>query len=154
MGTATNERQTMDAKLLQKFLAKTGQICSVSWERDCKTRQGSPKVSKTVSAVVRAGLSYDSQAVVKEKRETGELPAKNAGLTWGEWLIFPYVIAHKGNHYFRFYPFPGGKVETAWQLDGRPADFEQVAPYLLASEKQEKNGDCFVVKAESILSLN
>ena len=144
----------MKPNLLKTFLDKTGQICSVVWRRSCKVRANCPfAIEKEVCATVRAGLNYDNQAVVKEKRETGELPAKNAGLSWGEWLIFPYVISHKGQNYFRFYPFPGGKVVTQYFRDGERVNFEQVEQYLLASEKQDKSGDCFVVNESSIVNL-
>ena len=110
-------------------------------------------IEKQVEATVRAGINYDNLGAVKEKRETGELPAKNAGLSWGEWLIYPYVISHKGNNYFRFYPFPGGNIVTKYFRDGERVEFEQVEPYLLSSEKGEKTGDCFVVNEIFIQSL-
>lgn len=144
----------MNSKFLKSFLDKTGQICSVTWRRSCKVRVGCPfSIEKEVCATVRAGINYDNLDAVKEKRENGELPAKNAGLSWGEWLIYPYVISHKGNNYFRFYPFNGGKVVTQFFRDGERVTFEQVESYLLASEKSEKTGDCFVVNESSILNL-
>jgi hypothetical protein len=143
----------METQLIQKFLAKTGQICKVTWRRECKTRKGSPVVHKTVTAIVRAGIDYDNQKIVQNKRENGELPKENAGLPWGEWFIFPYIVKHKENFYLRFYPFNGGKVLTKFELDGNTVEFDRVKDYLLSSEKQEREGDCFVVKENSILAL-
>lgn len=144
----------MNSKFLKSFLDKTGQICSVVWRRSCKVRVNCPfSIEKEVTATVRAGIDYDNQKAVQVKRENGELPEKNNGLPWGKWLVFPYVIEHKGQNYFRFYPFNGGKVTTQFFRDGERVTFEQVEPYLLASEKAEKSGDCFVVNESSILNL-
>lgn len=144
----------MKPNLLKTFLDKTGQICAVTWRRSCKVRANCPfAIEKEVTAVVRAGIDYDNQKSVQVKRETGELPAENNGLPWGKWLVFPYVIEHKGNNYFRFYPLPGGKVLTQYFRDGERVTFEQIEQYLLSSEKTDKSGDCFVVNESSILSL-
>lgn len=144
----------MNSKFLKSFLDKTGQICSVTWRRSCKVRVGCPfAIEKEVTATVRAGINYDNLATVKEKREIGDLPSHNPGLKWGKWLVFPYVIEHKGNNYFRFYPFTGGKVVTQYFRDGERVEFEQIEQFLLSSEKTEKSGDCFVVNESSILSL-
>lgn len=145
----------MQSELLKNFLAKTGQICSVTWKRDCKTLKNCPhKIEKMVSAVVRAGINYDKQAVVQEKRETGELPAENQGLPWGKWFVFPYVIEHKSEFYLRFYPFPGGKITRQFFMDGKPVEFQDVEAVLLASEKTESTGDCFNVRASSVLEMS
>lgn len=144
----------MNSKNLQIFLGKTGQICSVTWQRDCKVLKACPhKIEKRVSAILRAGLNYDNQAIVKEKREIGELPSENVGLLWGAWFVFPYVIAHKGENYLRFFPFPNGRIERTFLLDGKEVPFETVENYLLASEKTEKTGYCFNVRESSILSI-
>jgi hypothetical protein len=146
---------TMNSDLLQKFLSKTGQICSVTWQRPCKTYKGETrKVEKRVSAVVRAGVNFDAMASVKEKRENGELPPENTGLPWGEWFVFPYIIAHKGDHYLRFSHFPGGKLETHFFLDGKEVNKGKLREICLASEFTERESlDCFNVRASSILSL-
>lgn len=144
----------MKPNLLKSFLDKTGQICAVTWRRSCKVRANCPfSIEKEVSATVRAGINYNNLTAVQQKRESGELPEQNNGLPWGKWLVFPHVIEHKGNNYFRFYPFNGGKVVTQYFRDGERVDFAQVEPYLLASEKGEKTGDCFTVNESSILSL-
>lgn len=145
----------MEKQLIEKFLSKTGQICSVTWCRPMKTRKGvENRVEKKVSAVVRAGVNFDNMASVQEKRQTGELPAENTGLPWGEWFVFPYIISHKGEHYLRFSHFPGGKLEIHFFLDGVEVEKESLREVCLASEFAERESlDCFNVKASSIVSL-
>lgn len=145
----------MENDLLKKFLSKTGQICSVTWQRDCKVYKGETRsVQKRVSAVVRAGVNYDKMASVKEKREDGTLPAENQGLSWGKWFVFPYIIEHKGEHYLRFSHFSGGKLETHFFLDGKEVDKSELEGICTAAEFVDRDGlDCFNVRASSILSL-
>lgn len=140
--------------LIENFLAKKGQICSVTWQRSCKVKKNIPfSIEKRVCAVVRAGINYDNLNNVQEKRENGELPAENAGLPWGKWFVFPYIIEHKGEKYLRFYPFPNGEVKRVFLLDGAEVPFETVENFLLASEKQERDGDCFNVRESSVVSF-
>lgn len=144
--------------LLEIFLAKRGQFLSVTWERPVKKLKAfdSVNIQKRVEAhSVRAGINYDLINNVQEKRENGELPAVNQGLPWGEWEIFPHIIKHKGNRYFRFSTAQNSSFKREFLLDGKPVDFETVAPMLQASEKQEKNElDVFNVKEESIREMS
>ena len=146
----------MNETLLNHLHSRKGQFSHAAWSRPCKTRKGSPEIIKTTVATVRAGINYDNLSKVKEKRENGDLPAENAGLPWGEWFTFPYLITHKDNLYVKLYPSGGetsAKVE--YMMDGMPATYEQVEPYLLASEKRKETSelDCFTVKLESLITL-
>ena len=144
--------------ILETFLNKRGQFLSVIWRRDAKTKKGCPhKIEKLVAAhSIRAGVVYDNMAAVADKRESGELPAENAGLPWGAWYLFPHIIEHKGNYYFRFALNKGvSKFETTWLCDGVAVTFDDVAAWLLASEKS--NGelpDVITVKSGDIIQMD
>lgn len=128
------------------------------WTRPAKVRATNTlgKVEKRVRAIGRMGLDYDNLSSVQDKRESGNLPAVSGGLPWGEWAIFPYLIAHKGAHYVRLYNGTCASIKphAEWLLNGEPVDVETVRPVLLASETAEKEkGDCFTVRADYLTRL-
>lgn len=123
------------ANILNRSLGRKGQIGGFMWQRALKTRKGvSSLVTKEVRCVARVGIEYDNQRAVKEGRESGELPAVNQGLPWGQWLQYPYLIEHKDNLYLRIYPMPGHMPKEVYRLNGQIARREEVEPLCLASE--------------------
>jgi hypothetical protein len=129
----------------------------IEWSRDGKTRKGTvEQITKQVRMVGRIGIQYDKQKVVQEKRENGELPTENQGLPWGEFEVYPYLIAHKDKKYVRLYKGTSDKVKpkVAWFKDGEQVERSEIDHLLLASEKSSSKGDCFVVNAEDVTRLN
>ena len=132
-----------------------GQIATLLTCRDAKMRKGRPAIQKESRFQCRIGVNYDNIETVQIKREVGILPEENAGLPWGEWLVFPYVIGHKGNHYFRCTVLNNGYIpRTRWLRDGVEITKEEAQVDCLASEFSEKDNDVFTVKVESILEVN
>lgn len=129
----------------------------VEWLRPAKVRKTCVDIiQKHVRMVGRVGLDYDNQKAVIAKRESGDLPAKNAGLPWGNWEIFPYLIEHKGAFYLRLY---NGTSKTMvpmveWLLNGTVVPYEVIENELLASEKRDDDGECFCCKVENMLQIN
>ncbi len=126
--------------------------------KEMKTRKGvENKVEKITSIVVRGGIDYDNQAVVKEGREDGTLPEENAGLPWGEWVEFPYHIQHKGTDYVRFYSASGLSFEpkVEYYLDGIQVDKATIQPLCLASEFPNRQDAplAMTVKAENVKAI-
>jgi hypothetical protein len=129
----------------------------VMWNRNAKTFKGvSDIITKHVRMVGRVGIEYDKQKAVIEKRANGELPSENAGLPWGTFEIYPYLITHKGENYLRLYngTCPITKTEVHWFKNGAEVTKESIEGLLLASEKGDKTGDCFTVKTNDILRLH
>lgn len=138
--------------------AHKGSNLRAIWGKTLKTRKGvTDIVEKVTGIVVRGGIDYDNLSIVKEKRESGDLPSENAGLSWGEWLEFPIHITHKGTDYARFYPASGidFPVKVEYYLNGELATKEQVEPLCLASEfpKREDTPLCYTVKAENVRAI-
>jgi len=112
---------------------------------------------------LRSGIDYDNQKAVIEARESGELPAENSGLPWGEWKQYPYIIEHKGSEYVRFYPASGKDIKTGenfrpvteYYLDGELTTKEIIEPFCLASEfrKSESEPLCYTVKSENVQAI-
>lgn len=153
----------MDNKMLLAFMAKKGQFGSASWSKKLKTKKGIVDIVEKIVKCksVRIGVEYDRMKTVIEKRDTGELPAENAGLPWGRWHLFPHIIAHKpkGAHedsfYLRFSCSANTKFETLFLLNGLPATREQVEKLCPKSEfpEKEETPDVFNVKLDNMLEI-
>jgi hypothetical protein len=104
----------------------------------------------------RMGIDYDNMASVQAKRESGELPAENKGLPWGTWDIFPFMIEHKGAYYLRLYAGTSDKVkpEVHFFRNGQEVSKESIKADCLASETEEKTGDCFCCKVENMTRIH
>ncbi len=144
--------------LLETFLSKRGQFLSVSWQRPVKKLKAFESIDiqkRVVAHSVRAGVNYNAINNVQEKRENGELPAVNQGLSWGEWEIFPHIIKHKGNRYFRFSTAQNSSFKREFLMNGKPVELKEIENMILASEKQEKDElDVFNVKEENIKEMD
>lgn len=135
--------------------SKKGQFSRAAWVRNCKVKVGSPAVRKSTVMTVRAGIQYDNMKSVQDKRESGELPKENAGLPWGQWEVYPYLIQHNGTRYARLYPTASQSAQVAYFVNGKEQSYEQVEGYLLASEKRNDKAapDCITVKLADIVEL-
>ena len=140
-------------KLIDYLLTRKGQIVTVKARRACKVKKGSPFIEKETVFQAAVGVNYDNKLSVQIKRESGELPEKSAGLPWGEWETFPYVIRHKGKRYFRFSTVKNKFVpKTKYFLDGEEVEKAKIEEYLLASEKGSKQEkDCFNFNLSDVL---
>lgn len=139
--------------LVRRILSRAGQFTGFLWTRNLKTRKGvSDIITKTVRCVGRVGLSYEKRASVQDARASGELPATNAGLPWGQWLLFPYLIEHKGNLYVRIYPVPGRAPKVIYKLNGRIVRRSEIEALCLASEFGEVREDigCMTLNAQAL----
>ncbi len=147
----------MDITDIDSFLSKKGQFASILYEKEIKQLKGSPgKVTKKVRLTGRAGINYENLSSVIEGRENGDLPAESAGLPWGEWHKFPYVIKNKDQYYLRLTLGANTKPQVEYFLDGKPVDKGTALIYALASEKKSPDDVVPVVniKLENILEIN
>jgi hypothetical protein len=138
------------------LLGRKGQIVTITAIRSMKTRKGIlSKILKRSTFQAQVGVNYDNKASVKEKRESGELPAENAGLPWGQWEIFPYVIEHNGKRYFRFSTVKNNfQRQVSYFLDGKEVSKDLIESLCLASEFREKESlDTFTFPIEGIESI-
>lgn len=144
---------------VRALLTMTGQFVSITYGKECKMRKGMPQVLKFSKMTLRCGVEYDNIGAVKEKRESGELPAENAGLSWGRYVpnLYPYIIEHKGSLYFRFFTVPNSaKVSPMFVLNGKEITREEAERMCLASEFQERETtlETMTLKVDGILEIN
>ncbi len=141
--------------LVSSLIHIKGQIVRIETERDCKMRAGQPMVRKSSVFLCRVGVDYENMKSTKEGRADGSLPAENAGLPWGRWMIFPYVIEHKGEVYFRMTTMPGAKRwSPSYTRNGKQISADEAKVVCLGSEFTEKENTVFTVKIGSILKIN
>lgn len=148
----------MDYKKIQKKIKERqkGVFTAMVWERPCKTKKAfnNEIIVKRSEGVVRFGIEYDNMKAVQQKRNEGILPEKNAGLQWGEWLEYPYIITHKGNKYLRCATSQNNKIKTTYYKNGVKVPFEDVENMLLASEKKKTDElDVFTVNTDNIIAI-
>lgn len=138
--------------MLEKLMSKKGQIATLCTVRPMKVRKNCEPIEKHSQFQCRIGVNYDNIATVQEKRENGELPAKNAGLPWGQWHVFPYVIEHKGEYYFRCTTLPNANRWPAkYFRNGVEITAEEAKVDCLASEfKEGSRSEVFNIKVSSI----
>lgn len=143
------------AQHLQTLMSRKGQIVTLVTERDCKVRKGMDPVRKHSEFQCRVGVNYDNIQAVKDKRADGTLPAENAGLPWGQWVEFPYVIEHKGEYYVRCTVLRNNfRKAPTYSVHGNEITKEQAQIMCLASEFREgDDNDVFNVKVSSILEV-
>jgi hypothetical protein len=141
---------------LPVFLARKGQIVTVETVRPLKVRKGMPEILKHSTFQARVGVTYDNIGVVQEKRESGELPAENQGLPWGQWEIFPYVIAHKGEKYLRCTMLRNGFHRApVFTVNGAEITRDEAQRMALASEFSDRDDgpDVFNIKLSSVRAV-
>lgn len=139
-------------QFLDTLLSRKGQIVTVKTERPLKVRKDKPAVMKASEFQCRVGVNYDNIQAVKDKRADGTLPAENAGLPWGEWALFPYVITHKGEYYVRCTVVRNNfRKAPVYTMGGVEITKEEAQAIALASEFREgDDNDVFNIKVSSI----
>lgn len=135
---------------------KHGQISTVVIERPANlTQMGKNKgaIIKRTKFQCLIGATYDNRVGVISARHSGKLPSKNQGLPWGTWEKFPYIIQHKGQRYFRFYPIGGKmKVKSMYFLNGERLSDEDVAKYVKSS-RSNNSKFCLTVQENHVKSI-
>ena len=127
-------------------------------------KAGNVIVLKESEYVCRIGIKYDNIADVIAKRESGELPKENAGMSWGEWVpgLYNYVKRHtkKGetvvNLYFRLYTCKGANQYRRAQyfVNGKPVDKETAQSFCTKFAEDGDIKDCFEIYIRDIVEVN
>ena len=150
--TMNDKQKTFDILKYQK-----GSFISVELERPAKVLKGvTQAIVKQTKMVARLGINYDNMQQTQDKRESGEAPAQNAGLPWGEWDVYPYVIKHKGEKYLRMYA-DKHQVKTTYLVNGIETPKNELKSILQSSEFKAIDDNTtqltMTVKADTIKSI-
>ena len=132
--------------IINKAKSIKGQFVSVTYERPCKVKKGAPEIMKhTKASAMRVGCEYDGLKTTLESKgvTTKEEAHKlNTGLKGMSWVDYPVVLKsdYTGKEYIRFSTAKNTKFETEYTMNGKKVSKNEIADYLLASEKNH-NGD-------------
>jgi len=138
-------------EMLEKLKSRKGQVVTITTERAVKVKKGMPAVTKKSKFQCRVGVTYDNIQAVKDKRASGELPAENQGLPWGEWIEFPYIIGHKDDVFVRCTTINSGNTwPTVYVSEGREISVDSVKQMAYASEFAERERDVFNIRVSSL----
>lgn len=152
MKTTTKAKQ-----IREKFLKKSGQICTITYKKQLKTnaRNNTRLVEKVTTCQARAGIEYDNIEEVVQNRATGLAPKENKGLPYGKWVKYPYILEHNNNEYYRFTVLNNNVVpKSEYFIDNKPATFDEVKQLCIPSQfKVEQKSAIFNLPANSIIDL-
>ena len=146
---------------VDRFLSCKGQFVTVNFTTT-KTPAAKHKgvsLVKIVEGTFRAGVDFAKMKATEEGIAAGTRGPVQ-GLSYGDWLAFPYVIIHreKGQLYYRLYPTVPTKVnptpvKATYTVDGKEVDRNTFKSYLTPSAAREMDNDkippCINVKAEN-----
>lgn len=134
----------------------TGQFVKVSFKTSKKPAAAfkGAVLEKVTEGVFRAGINFANLTSVKDGITNGER-GEVQSLPWGEWVSFPYLIAHKGEQYVRLYPTEGCKTETKYLVNGVEVSKDEFNTFLTPSDAKpsDKPLECFTVKVSNLLSV-
>ena len=141
-------------QILSTVLARKGAIATFITQRPLKVRKGEQPIIKTSEFQARIGVNYDNIAAVQEKRENGELPAQNAGLPWGQWVVPNYIISHNDALYVRCTTVNNDfNVCTVYTRDGVLINASEAKRAALASEFSSSDSEVFNIKLNSVVEV-
>jgi hypothetical protein len=137
-----------------------GQFATLTMRRPLKVKKGVAETIKESRFTVRIGVNYDNQKAVQEKRESGDLPAENAGLIGREWVVFPYILRSlkTGKFQVRCTPIhnnPMAVREVHFYRDGKEITRAEAEVGAYASEFAEREPtDAFDITVDNITHVN
>ena len=123
--------------LIRDAEAHKGRIHTLRTTRDVKTLKtyDGPRIQKHAVYSARVGHDYANQSAVMEKHESGEV--QKMGMPAWQRYVSPAIREHKdtGKKYVGFQPL---SVKVEFTKGGEIVGKDEIAPFLLASEKQER----------------
>jgi hypothetical protein len=149
-------------EIVTALQGKKGQHVQAVWARKMKTRgEFSVSIVKRTEAWVRTGIKFANLKSVAEGIEQGTR-AEVGKLPFGTWRkgFENLIIDHtpKGQtesvEYVRLYPATFDNLKTPkveYFMDGVPATWEQIEPYLLARDNREV--ETFTLRAENVIEI-
>jgi hypothetical protein len=151
--------------IIAKVTRTKGQIHTIVGERPCGIRKKyiketgeEPVVMKRSTFQIRAGIKYDNQKKVKEKREDGRLPAENAGLRGMEWVdgYYPWLVKSikSGKLYVCGAPVNPGSSKSTYYKDGEEIEKDELVDIVLGKDiKSSTPGDWMYYALDNIIEF-
>lgn len=152
MSTASNTNNVINA-----FLAAAGQFASVTFKSNPKPAAAFKGVTleKVTTGVFRSGVNFANLASTKAEFATGERTEVQP-LAWGEWVQFPFVIAHKGERFLRLTTVAGVKSKSVFKVNGVEVSRDEFEQFLVPSARSDAKAatEVFNIKESNLVSFN
>ena len=134
-----------------------GQFLSVEMEKDETPMAASKKAGitlrKRTRMVVRTGVQFANLSSVKEGIASGER-GEVQPLPWGEWLVYPFAIVHKGKEYVRLTLGANTRPSCDYFVNGQQVKREDFIQHLPESKRVSKEpSEVLSVSLENITSI-
>ena len=143
--------------------APKGANIVVEWNRTLKplkTSGCSDTIVKSTRMVGRIGIDYDNIQTVKDKRESGELPAENAGLKGMIWIEPPYLLQSEksGRLLLRLYNGTSKTIKPEVHFFRNGVEVERNSLQGIVPSKDwqtaDKKGDCFCCHIDDMTRIH
>ena len=155
----------MQLNQVRQAIAATPKGANVilEWNRTLaclKTSGCQDTIVKSTRMVGRIGIDYDNQKAVQAKRDSGELPAENAGLNGMEWIEPPYLLRSlkSGRTLLRLYCGTSDKIhpEVHFFRNGVEVARESLNGSVASTDwkPSEEKPDCFSCHTDDIVRIH
>lgn len=140
-----------------------GQTLRATWQNTVpclKQYAGEVTVTKHTQCHVIAGVEFANRKEVREAIEAGTR-GEVQSLPWGSWLVYPFLIEHKGETYIRLFPPTEAQMQyfnlqhtSEWFANGQPITQEQAIEYCGSKAKpRDEQAQCFSVKCANVIAI-
>lgn len=137
--------------------SRKGQFVELSFRsRPAPSKDSKGKVLEKVSTgIFRTGINYANLSPIKTAIEAGER-GEVGSLPWGEWAVFPLVIANKGKEYLRITTSPFHRPTVRYFVDSVEVSKEHFESHLSPSNRskpEDKPALVFNIDADNLLKV-
>ena len=129
-----------------------GQFLAAEWMSEPKplAAHKGKVLRKFSKATVRTGVEFRNLSAVKEAIANGERDEVGS-LPWGEWMVYPYIITHKGSEYIRLTLTEGCPIASRYEVDG--VEVEAAAFYSMLPKQSGERPEVLTVKVANLVRL-
>ena len=143
--------------VINAFLSASGQFASVTFKSNPKPAAEFKGVvlEKVTTGVFRSGVNFANLGSTKAEFASGERTEVQP-LAWGEWVQFPFVIAHKGERFLRLTTVNGAKSKSKFFVNGTEVARNEFESFLVPSARSSAKAptEVFNIKEANLVSFN
>jgi hypothetical protein len=139
-------------------LKAPGAFMGMTWRTTAKPSRHNTNrsLTKVTTAVVRTGIQYANISSVALRLAEEGRTAEDLTLPWGEWVVYPLLIANKGEYYLRVAPVPGKVMKAEYFIDDRAATRDEwyaLQPPSAAPKPDAPRPEVLTIKVSNIVNI-
>ena len=131
-------------EIIARARENKGRFVALEYVKECKTKKNAPSITKvTKASAVRIGCEYDALKTTLENKGVDnkeDAHKLNNGLNGMSWVEYPVLLASNktGKQYIRIETCKNTKFTSKYYMDGKEVAKNDIAEFLLASEKSSR----------------